>query len=104
MTHPKTVARLLQTMATSETNENDDSTDEKVFEIEVEQVTSETVTVQAGSRQEAFDALEHPTDREVEETLTRKDFSSLSERRPVHGRRAEELEGNDPDLDIDLTE
>jgi len=90
-------------MAKSESNEAD-STDSKIFEIQVQQVTSEMVTVQAENRSEAFDALEEPTNKEVSEVLVKKDFSSLSERRPVDGRRAEELEDyDDPDIDIDLT-
>lgn len=91
-------------MATSETSGSDDSTDKKIFEIEVQQVTSEMVTVKAESRKDAFEALREPQDREVQEALVRKDFSSLSERHPVDGRHAPELEDyDDPDIDIDLT-
>jgi len=37
--------------------------------------------------------------------LVRKDFNSLSERRPIDGRHAPELEDyDDPDLDLDLTD
>lgn len=92
-------------MATSEPDASDDSTDTKIFEIQVQQVTSETVTVQADSREDAFGALKEPHDREVQEALVRKDFSSLTERRPVDGRHAAELEDKDePEIDIDLTD
>ncbi|MDS0258587.1 hypothetical protein NDI56_04070 [Haloarcula sp. S1CR25-12] len=89
----------------AETTQEEADDEAQIFEIEVEQVTSETITVQANSREEAFGALEHPTDRDVQSMLVRKEFSSLSERRPVDGRHAPELEDyDDPDLDIDLTD
>jgi hypothetical protein len=104
MTRPKRTARNPVTMATSE-SQPDESTDKKIFEIEVQQITSEMVTVQADSREEAFEALTEPQDRDVQEALVRMDFSSLSERRPIDGRRAVELEDNDdPDIDIGLTD
>jgi hypothetical protein len=92
-------------MATRETNADEtDSTDEKIFEIEVQQTTTETVAVQAESREEAFEALNEPHDPEVQRALVRMDFDSLAGRRPVDGRRAPELEDyDDPDIDIDLT-
>ncbi|MFC4549371.1 MULTISPECIES: hypothetical protein [Halorussus] len=92
-------------MATSQTDSSDETdSEEKIFEISVEQVTHETVTVQAESREEAFEALREPQDREVQTALVRKDFSSLIERRPTDGRHAPELEDyDDPDIDIDLT-
>jgi len=92
-------------MATSQT-ETDDEThnDSKIYEISVEQLTTETVTVQANSRKEAFEALKEPQDREVQTVLVRKPFSSLMERRPTDVRHAPELEDtDDPDVDIDLT-
>jgi len=88
-----------------ETTGEEDDGGEQIFEIDVQQVTSERVTVRAESREEAFNALEEPQEREVQETLVRKPFNSLSERRPVDGRHAPELEEqDDPDIDIDLTQ
>lgn len=77
----------------------------KIYEIQVQEVLSDTFTVRANSRSEAFDAIEEPQDTEVQSAMVRKHFSSLSERRPVDGRHAPELEDyDDPDIDIDLTE
>jgi len=90
-------------MATNESQSESD--DAQVFEIEVEQRTAETVTVRAESRSEAFEALKEPQGRDVQEVLVRKDFSSLSERRPVDGRHAPELEDyGDEEIDLNLTD
>ncbi len=92
-------------MATSQSEDGDEAdNDEKIFEITVQQTTTETVTVQAESREQAFDALREPQEPDVQSALVRKDFSSLMERRPTDGRHAPELEDyDDPDIDIDLT-
>jgi len=93
-------------MGNTKPETNDGRNDnEKLFEIHVEEITSDTVTVRADSREDAFNALKEPQDREVQEALVRMDFDNLSERRPVDGRRATELEdSDDPDIDVDLTD
>lgn len=91
-------------MAATETTEQE-ADDEKIFEINVQQVTTEMVTVRAESREQALEELEEPQDRDVQKTLARKPFDSLMERRATDGRRASELEDrDDPEIDIDLTE
>jgi len=46
----------------TEATQEEANDDAQIFEIEVKQVTGEQITVRADSREEAFEALEQPTD------------------------------------------
>lgn len=86
---------------------SEDDDEAGVYEIDVEQVTHDQITIRADSREEAVEAVDDINrPREVSEALTRKDFSSLSERRVQGARLADEYDADDNDLepDVDLTE
>lgn len=95
-------------MTTRKRNRNEMPDDEEgTYEIGIEQVTHDTITIRANSRSEAIEAVEEPNQpREVQEELVRKDFRSLSERRPESAVLADEYDADDNDLepDVDLTE
>lgn len=80
-----------------------------VFEVSVEQRTTEEFVVEADSREEAWEAFEYPRSRNVEREFTKRDWAYGPEYQPLDARRAEELEDREDkdeyvDIEIESTE